>query len=540
MKPFYALGVCFLCVPLVFGEETPVKSTLRSVGLFKNGVVVVQEEIDVPGGGRFFFEQVPVPIHGTFFLESDAVVETTITQRNVFEPLDEGQTLDYQRDLAGRKVRVYFSDEKMEPVRGVVGTIPDADPNRIVPRSRVYAQDPVMMQFRLRPVIAGPPQTLILETETGQTLLTGMPIVRVDVDGKIDKVLRKRSVMIFDVKSDKPAKIRLYYLTKGITWMPSYRIDVTDPKRLTIEQTAVVVNDLRQLKDTEVSLISGFSKIECENVDAPFSPGQTLHTFFQQLANRSRAAAPAVMTQQTFRSAGGTQEDDLSAVGVAGEGPDVHFLNVGKRSMEIGDSLSLSNGKESADYERIVEWTTPDWRDPWGRYAGSENKLPKDTEPWDMLRFRNPLPFPMTTAPATIVAAGEFYGQNTSFWAAPNEMTRIPVTKTLNVRVHATEYERHENDPAQRQYIQLQGQNFRRAIIDVELTIVNRRVEPVRMLVNRRFSGELTQPLEDAKVHVLTDDLRGVNRKHEIQWEFTLQSGEMRKWNYAYSVLIRN
>lgn len=543
------IGVLLSVSPL-HAAETTVSSTVRSVGLFKNGVVVVQEEIDVPGSGRFLLKQVPVSIHGTFFLESNAVVETRVTQRDVTEPLDDGQPLDFQKDFAGQQVKIYFNSEKAEPVVGRVVNVPQADLNH------PQAQMPGRFQNGARSDLAviTPMQRaawrgLILDTDAGRTYLTDASFYRIDTEKVIDTVQRKRTAMVFDVKSNGPAKIRLFYLTKGITWAPSYRIDITDPRKLTLEQTAVVVNELRELKDTEVSLISGFPKIECENVTSPLSPSSSLSTFFQQLSQRSHRNRESMLTQQAIMSNTimiTPSLPDSAVVGMAGEGPDIHLQTIGKRSMGIGDVLSFSNGKATADYERIVEWSIPDNRDAWGRYHDTyrdrDARHPQDTDhPWDMLRFRNPLPFPMTTAPATIISNQQFFGQNVSFWANPKEMTQIPVTKSMSVRVNSTEFERmgQANQSAQPKTVERYGHRYREAIIDVALTMVNRRAEPVKMIVKRGFSGELEKEINGATVRVLNEDLGAVNRKHEIQWEFELPSGETKKLTYAYVVLIR-
>ena len=541
-----------LIASVLHANETTVSGTLKSVGLFKNGVVVVQEEIDVPGGGRFILEQVPVPIHGTFFLESDALVETMISQRDVTEPLDDGQPIDFQKDFAGQQIKIYFNNEKAEPVIGRVVEVPEADPNRMIGRSRTYARSDFSAMPRMSYHAHYPPSMqqaarsgLILDTAVGRTYLTDASFYRIDTEKIVDKVQRKRTVMIFDVKSEKAAKIRLFYLTKGITWAPSYRVDITDPKQLTIEQTAVVMNELWELKDTEVSLISGFPRIECENVNSPLSPGSSLAAFFQQLSNRSNRNQNSMMTQQAVFTSNmavpAPSLPDSSAVGVSGEGPDIHFQQIGKRSMNVGDVLSLSNGKATANYERVVEWSIPDSRDAWGRYQDNNRQKPQDAEPWDMLRFCNPLPFPMTTAPATIVSNRQFFGQNASFWAGPKEMTKIPITKSMSVRVNSTEFERmgESNRPAQPKTVARYGYQYREATIDVELTIVNRRAESVKMLVKRCFSGELEKEIDGATIHLLNEDLSSVNRKHEIQWEFDLPNGETKKLTYSYVVLIR-
>ena len=562
MKPITILAALLLTASLAVAQETPVASTVKSVGLFKNGVVVIQEEISVTGGGRFILTQVPSPIHGTFFLESDAIVETTVTQRNVAEPMDDEQIemLDLQKDFAGRQVRIHFTDTDMPSAEGVVAVIPEADPNRAISRSRNYARSDysggmgggmgggafagggfsTLRSVYIRECDGHPSHNLVLDTPEGRTFLMNVGISRIDVTEKVEKVVRKHPVMIFDVKTEKPAKIRLFYLTKGISWAPSYRIDITDPKRLKIEQTAVIMNELRQLKKAEVSLISGFPKIECENVDAPFSPGSSMTEFFRQLANRTRDAGKSAATQQAvmfnaFRThADDDDDDEASGLSTASEGPDIHLQKIGPRSMSVGDTLSLTTGRGEAEYERIVEWTIPDARDIWGQYVDSK----ADSDPWDMIRFRNPLPFPMTTAPATIVSESAFFGQNTSFWANPNEMTKLPITKSMSVRAKSVEYERGDELSEPRE-IKRDGHDYREATIDTELMVVNRRAEPVKMFVSRQFSGELEKSPAGTTVRALNEDLKSVNRKHELQWEFTLKPGETKKLKYAYVVLIR-
>ena len=55
----------------------PASSTIQSIGLFKNGLAVVRRNVAVPGPGVYRIEDVPAPMHGTFFIESAATVTAT-------------------------------------------------------------------------------------------------------------------------------------------------------------------------------------------------------------------------------------------------------------------------------------------------------------------------------------------------------------------------------------------------------------------------------------------------------------------------------
>ena len=85
--------------------ETPVQPQIDSVGLFKNGVAVVRASFTVPGPGTYRWDAVPQTIHGTFAVDSDAVLSTTATHRIVEEELKSAPT-GMQDALAGKNVTV--------------------------------------------------------------------------------------------------------------------------------------------------------------------------------------------------------------------------------------------------------------------------------------------------------------------------------------------------------------------------------------------------------------------------------------------------
>ncbi|MFW6171107.1 MAG: hypothetical protein ACODAD_11500, partial [Planctomycetota bacterium] len=135
---------------------------------------------------------------------------------------------------------------------------------------------------------------------------------------------------------------------------------------------------------------------------------------------------------------------DMSAIPM-GEGVDLHYQPIGKRTLKEGDSLALSIASGQAKYERIVEWIIPDTRDANGRFI-TEHRRRDDPEKyeddaWDAVRFKNPLDFPMTTAPAMITADSRFNGQQLSYWTNPGETAILHVTKALSVRTRHVQHE---------------------------------------------------------------------------------------------------
>ena len=191
--------------------------------------------------------------------------------------------------------------------------------------------------------------------------------------------------------------------------------------------------------------------------------------------------------------------------------------------------------KGKADYERIVEWVVPDTRDADGR---AERHGANADDAWDALRFRNPLAFPMTTAPATVTAGGQFNGQRTSYWVNSGEETVLRVEKALSVRTRAIENEQLTKDGSGREIVWVGGRQYRRTTVEGELAVSNHRKETISLLIRRRFSGELISADGDPKRQLREEGVYSVNRRQELVWAMPLKGGEEKALKYSYTVLV--
>ncbi len=515
------LGVWLVPVaPALAGgaEEKPVESKIISVGLFKNGLVVVKREVSIPGPGAYRLDKVPDAVHGTFWIESNAEIEATMKMREVDVPAHKAGPLSLQEELAGRKVTLHLKGAKVAPVNGTV------------------------IRFERHPddEAAGPRRFLVLKTARGRTFVDTTEIASVEVEGDNDTVKQRKAVLLLTVgKSDKRPAVRISYLTTGLSWAPSYRLDITDPKTLAIEQSAVVRNELTDLKDAEVFLISGYPSVAFGHVLSPLSPKTSWDNFFRQISRRETTwdatLSNTMLVQQAVRPTA-VSGLDLSAT-PSGEGVDLHYQGIGKRTLGKGNALSLSLAKAKANYERIVEWAIPDNRDEFGRYVARGRD--EDDNPWDALRFKNPFAFPMTTAPAMVVAGGRFNGQRPSYFVNPGEENVVRVTRALSIRTRATEQEE-QNKKNGREIVYVGGREYRKSQVAGEVVISNHRKEEVKLVIRRRFSGELLTAEGAPRTSLREEGVWSVNRRNELTWTVTLQPGEEKRLTYQYSVLVLN
>ncbi len=520
-----ALLALLLLAIAIRAEDTPAKGKVVAVDLFKNGLAVVKCEVTLGKAGTYLLADVPQPVHGTFWAESTAVVETAVKMRDIEVPAAEAAPGDPQDDFAGKKVTITLKGANRSPVVGTMLKLKPAKGDGT-------------------PVAHG--RFLVVQTGKGRTYVDAAEVSSIEAEDAGDKVTRRQPRMLLTLKETDKAetKVTLHYLTHGMAWSPSYRLDISDPKTLTLEQHAVVKNELADLDGVEVRLISGFPSVQFAHVRSLLSPGTTLASFFSELDSGPRrryadTASNSVQGQWVQGQGFNPFVPSGAALGAipTGEGVDLHYQPIGQRSLAVGDTLSLTVAKGKAEYERVVEWVVPDNRDEYGYHDRNGRRDDENDSAWDSLKFKNPLKFPMTTAPATVTANGAFNGQRTSYWVNAGEETVLRVEKALSVRTRATENEVADGN---REVVWVGGRQYRRSTVSGELAVSNNRKETVPLIIRRRFSGELVKADSDPKASLHAEGVYSVNKRNELDWNLTLKGGETKTLKYSYTVLVGN
>lgn len=534
-----------LCVSSVPAAEESVESRIESVGLFKNGLAVVTRLVALPESGTCRIEGLPEPVHGTFWLESDVPVAARITTREVEVPSDPAAAVNLQEDLAGREVRIHFRDSQIPPAEGtVMSALPKMGEDAW---DREYERSGRPYWRSSSP--SGASQTgrrfLILSTDKGRVYVEPSMIAYLRVEGEKSTITRRLPVLFLEAAKKREASttVRVHYLTKGMAWAPSYRVDISDSEKLVIEQKAVIKNELESLEGVRVYLISGFPSMEFSHVTSPLSLRTTWASFFQELAQRPGSGGGArgqvVLQQIAMNYVPPTATPDFSATPM-GEGPDVHYQPAGELTLAEGDALVLPVASGTTDYERIVEWIVPDTRTENGRrindYQRNQDPEKYRDAAWDAVRFKNPLEFPMTTAPAMTVAGGRFQGQRMCTWTNVGEEATLHITKALSIRTRCVEYE----EQGEREIVYLGGNDYRKVMAKGELSVCNHRKETVKLVIRRRFSGDLLEAEGDPECSLLEEGVYSVNKRNELLWTIRLEPGAEKSLTYKYSVLVDN
>lgn len=516
---------------------------IDSISLFKNGLAVVRVVDEIPDSGKLEISALPDPVHGTFWILSENDVNARVALQDIAAPLATVSQTELLQNLAGKTVTVHLSEDS------ITGEVLGQTPEQRKQWNRDYATTNGnrwgWYPGRNQPAQSSGPSLTFIKTEDGRIVsLQPNRIERVEF-AELPEIRRERPVLLLE--SAAAGEVHVEYLTKGMSWAPSYRIDLSDEETLTIAQKTVIRNELADLREVEIRLISGFPSVKFGGVDSPISARQTWTNFFQQLANAASNSGvnqfSNVVSQQMVVSnqighggAGG------AALGPADEGEsvDLHYQNVGRHSLAPGESLALDVADAKAEYERVVEWNIPDTRAPNGRYIDEYHRQqdPEKYEDsaWDAVVFKNPFDFPMTTAPAMLVHDGKFQGQQTSTWTNPGSETSVRITKALSVATRSTEHE----IPDSRQNLRIAGNDYYKVQVQGEITMKNHRGRPATVVIKRQFSGEILETDGDPDEQLLEIGIYSINKRNQLKWRVELDPGEESVIKYRYEVLVDN
>jgi hypothetical protein len=520
------------CTTLVFlaaalqavGAEPEIAGKIVSAGLFKNGVASITREYTVPGPGSYTFEALGNPVHGTLWIDGDGPV----VARSGSEPVDaapeESASAGVAETLVGRRVEIGLRLEDSTPFTGTLLAAPGG--------GAYESRNVEMVRDR---IVAPASDMFVLDIDGNPSYIARDLVAYVRALEPAAAVKRTKSVLVFDVGegAPNPCTIRARYLTRGLSWAPSYRIDLTDGGTLSIGQSAVIRNELEDLDGVAMELISGFPNVEYLQAVSPFAANANWADFMSQLARRAGGFDPSAVQMAATSNISPLFTNEADVMGelstipyTPDDGADLYYHPAGAHTLGKGESLLLTLATASADYERIVEWRV-------NRSAGQGDAAgPRQDDLWDALRFRNPFPFPMTTGPAMVESKGRFLGSKTVFWAAPGSETVAYVSKALSLRAGYVEEE------VSRTEVRELNRPVFATVVKGTLTMQNPRTDAVNLVIHEDILGAVLRADGDPITAVGPAGPGRRNPSTKLTWKLTLEPGEAREVTLEYRYLV--
>lgn len=544
------IGILLTTININAGKIKPISAKITRVALFKNGLGFFSSAITLPKNATTVkLQKLPIPSHGTFWIGYPQNVKinalfSSMETINKTEPAN--NMVKLLQANAGRKVTVHPSTEDMTSIKGVIV--------KVIPEGKIVEPlSPYRMHIRSNRYRSNQsPTMVVIKTVTGTVVINADLIARADftesnISTSMSTVSRQPNIKI---KLQEPAggkQIGISYLARGITWAPSYLIDISDPKIAKLSAKAVVINEVADMHNVRLDLVTGFPNIRFGEINSPVAMSYKLAGFLQSLIRgRSESSRSRSVIMQQSIASNFAQQDNFSndipvpEYSTAQKGTtseDLFLYPINNFTILLGETAYIPLFTAQVPYKHIYIWEIVDMLDNHEQYrrGRTQNEPQLAEEIWHSCRLTNNMNMPWTTAPAEFVKDGQFTGQDICYYTAPGTQTTIRLNRALNIQAEETEIELERK----RHAVRFHGSNYDLVKIQGTLKLHNRLDKSVDMEVTKKLSGKVLTMVPHAQDIPTAKGLKRVNQRHLLKWKFTMQPDKKQTLSYTYEVFIR-
>ena len=540
-----AFGI-ILTVPGLAAQTAPMETGVKRVALFKNGLGFFVREGKLPDARVVKIAPFAAPAHGTFWLSYPQQVPLqglVARESAISTDAAVATAADLLAANVGREVIISWPALDRPPVRGKLLSVSDAPQQ---PRPDPYAwgrpeaPDPYNRSFsggRLA-LIQTAEGIVGLDASVGQVTILGTAPATI-----VARKIRGWELEAQFKEASPGTVVAASYLAKGITWAPSYIVDISDPKQARLTAKAEVINEAEPLKDVHLDLVTGYPNLAYADVVSPLAGKADLAGFIAAMLKRTSPQGGAGYASALAQVRAGYNEEAAASImpayaaaaaGAAVE--DLFFYPVEKVTLHKGEVGYFPLFSTSVPYRQIYTWEIPDYVNEQDQY-GNQQREQRSTqeEVWHSLRLTNTMKLPWTTAPAQTVKTEQLLGQDMMEYTPSSAQTTLKITRAMAVHAEQTEREIQR----ERSAVHLYGWDFDRITIEGKLRVSNRKAESVEMEISKTLSGEVKETAPQAQAERLARGLARMNPVNLVTWSVALAPGERKEITYTYQALIR-
>ena len=559
-------------------QEELVKAPVVSLEFFKSGLTIVRRQVTPPEGDKpLYFSGDINPAYGTFWIMGDekisiaAKLEDVRTNRN--ESLD---YLPYSERFKGEKGRVWFTSDMpdLDSALKWIGSEEGAEQFLYLPEQKEARGAKTYS-------IVG-----IIEGNVGNDLLVRLPnksAVKIPtasitmVSGKEKERPQYLKTKLWQVMgATKPFEFE--YLTDGMAWAASYRLELDRDGKAYLSMAADVRNHLEKVENADITLVAGQPNVEFMATPSLLDLKVSVQGFFLGLNGggeidtakdlrkkvfystrnnvyelpahfgKRKEAAPAAgaMARETAVA----DEEDMEVVedapmqvseGFAStdkeQGADVSYVSVGKHSMDKDSTTHIPVGTAEVEIERKAEWKIEARRYNNGRLVPSLEESGVQNL-WDILSFKNPFAFPMTAGAMEVTEGGHIYSQSMRKWVNPGQKVTMNLTKALSLTAKIEE-EVDKKAKVSKRRKKVNGENVEgyEKKINGKLTINNYRGSDAKLKIFLNVCGDFDKfPIPEDKLVSSKDNEGEMNAERERVWEMEIPAKGEATFEYTYRV----
>jgi hypothetical protein len=545
-----SFSLCWPAALISGGSEDipdPLPKTI-AVAAFKNGLafVVRQGEVRLQSGtGRIAL--IPSATLGTLWLspnDPSASLDEVVAYRYM---VDGKRTIASLGEVlqanAGKTATISYNQREytgeIVGLRDPEPSAPDPSAKPEAPRDSASVPRPQYLLLRVDKRLLAFPLSAISHAALPEDALFQ------------ERFEQQRQALRFKVKgASDNTNLIIGYLEHGLGWTPSYLISLKDDRTAQITMQAVVVDDIEDLRDSDLFFVVGVPNFTYSNTASPMSLQQSLLDFMKDAERRdsgrnlrytNAVAGQLVMADErsNFEGSEGSFATTVEELSGAPE-EDLFLYTRAGVTLARGERATYNVFSGNVGYEHIYEWEVQDQP----RVDGFGNVIqPNPNTPdaavlnsiWHSLRLKNSTKFPWTSAPALVISGTKPVSQDTLPYTPKAASSSLRITVATDLRSSHEERE----IARQRDVERRRGYNYDLVTVEGTLKVKNYKTKEVRLSIGKTLRGAVDFQSDGGKSVKLGEAIQTDNPVSRLTWEITLKPGEDRTASYRYKVWIR-
>lgn len=540
------LFFCLLTSPVF--TQTAFSPEVKRVAVFKNGYAFTYREGEAQiSNGWAYTTNAPTGVLGTIWgystLPNVKVTQMLASQSDKSELKRVGTTMEILYLNEGSKIR--FMDEKDRKFEGTYQILGQS--LLTAPAGTIFSQEGM---------------TVALKTESGTLFFPVAEMKNVEIIGqpKMERTMttkENRLMMKIDGARDgQNVNLGIASMERGIRWIPAYHVEAKGlpVKEAKLELEAMIINELTDLKNSEVYFVVGVPHFLFQDSMSPLSMNSAfagVSNYFAAGAGNSRrdSMSNAIMSQvASINDESNYVPDNFPTISEEEKSntfsADQLFLyQANDINLKKGERASLRLFSLTVPASEVFEWTLTDASDTQNRYleygrGSSTVPIVQDlsAKVWYGLRLKNQTGMPWTTAPAISFREWKPMGQDMLTFTPVGGENILRVTPATEVTgTHTLEEKSRE-----RVQLRYSGGNYDFDLVTVEGVIKLRNIkkDTVEVVITRDLVGEATSASDDGKISRQGFNLQAINPHSIVKWNLKIPTGE-KELRYFYKIYVR-
>jgi hypothetical protein len=497
------------------------KLPIKEITVFKDGHAFVAHEGEMPvdDHGNVVMDYLPAPVLGAFWpYSADAKVRLTAVTAGQKRVLIERTALNVRELLeANLGAEVFISEGGTNRYQATVLDLPKRSAEECA------ATSPPNSPERL----PEPGGMVMLQTDAGVKVLGLDRIQELTFKNKpkattANEEFRNLLTLKLDWGKSKPsglAKVGLFYLQKGVRWIPNYKVEIDGQGKAVVKLQATLLNELADLDDVSVNLVIGVPTFAFKDSLDPIGLQQNLAAlsqYFQTDAsnlgnNRNSPLAyqfsNAIMSQAAraseYRPVTGTLEGASLGpeIGDSGKTEDLFVFKVHHVSLKRGERMVLPITEFTLEYKDVFTLELPFGPPPEVRAnLNTEQqrelaRLFSAPKVLHKLRLANRSQYPLTTAPALLIREGKVLAQGLMTYTAPGGTVDLAITTAVDVQARKSDLEVKRTPNA----LEENGTRYSRIDLTGKITLTSHRSMTTDIELTRYVLGTVDRAEHDGK-----------------------------------------